>query len=156
MSMSRRTFLVSSAAALAYVSNLRLPRAKAKSKEVDLGSTEGTLPFGQYTVTATIEFAHAPTESELIEFYWGPHGAKPINAQFIGGMWSLTDQVVSGYIGSLSPGCEEGQLIMVNNTSQAMKASVDLVQLNDDVDVGERTISHTYGEPISFVKDEIT
>lgn len=155
MRMSRRTFLVSSAAALAYVAHRPGLAKTPKRGGVDLGSTEGVLPFGPYSVTATIEFASVPVEDDLIEFYWGPPGSNPINCQFIGHMMSLPEQISYGFVGTFSPGCEQGQLNIINRTSQPMKVSVDMVKLNDTVDE-EDTVSLTFGEPISFKKDEIT
>ena len=149
MKLTRRTFLLSSVAAGVVAA---LPSV-IKASTIDTGggrSLTGTLPFGRYTVTAEIEFASAPREGDLVEFYWGPSGASVINSQFIGGMLSLPEQSIVGYVGTLEPGCEKGQLIVKNNTSQPMNAKVEMTKLEYVVSENENEITELTRNPIIF------
>ena len=127
MKLTRRTFLISSAATAAYLTQL-LP---SKSKFIDASdgrSLPDVLPEGVYSVTAEMDFCAAPHSGDYIEFFWGPPGAAAINSQFIVALATVPEQTIIGYVGRFSPALEKGQLIIVNNSSQPMKAKVEVME----------------------------
>lgn len=149
MKLTRRTFLISSAAAATYAA---LP-SLSKTAAIDVGSGRsitGVLPAGHYTVTAEIEFAAAPVADDFVEFYWGPPGAAAVNSQFIGTMMSLPERSIVGYVGKFQPGCESGQLIVVNRTSQPMEAKVEMTELNLVLESEDNSIKLQAGKTVTF------
>ena len=154
MKLTRRTFLISSVAAAAYVV---LPSLQAATWTIDVGggrSITGTLPAGRYAVTAEIEFAAAPIADDLVEFYWGPTGAAAINSQFIGTMMSLSERFIIGYVGVFQPGCEKGQLIVVNRASQPMEAKVEMIELKPVLGNEDNSIKLQAGKTITFDSEQ--
>ena len=150
MKLTRRTFLISSAAAAAYAALPSLPKAAA----IDVGggrSITGTLPAGRYAVTAEIEFAAAPVADNLVEFYWGPPGASAVNSQFIGVMTSHPERSIAGYVGAFQPGCENGQLIVVNRASQTLEAKVEMLELQTVIEnEGGTEVRLQAGKTVTF------
>ncbi len=149
MKLTRRTFLISSTAALAYATLPSLPKAAA----IDVGggrSIVGKLPAGRYAITAEIEFATAPVAGDLIEFYWGPPYANAFNSQFIGTLTSFPERLITGYVGAFQPGCENGQLIIVNNASYPMEAKVEMTELQTVLGNEDNSIELQVGKTTTF------
>jgi len=148
MKLTRRTFLISSTAAAVAAALPSLPKAAA----INAGSgrsVAGTLPVGRYAVTAEIEFAAAPVTDDLLEFYWGPPGTSAINSQLIGIMMSSPERSSIGFVGTFEPGCENGQLIIVNKTSQSLEAKVEVTELQTVIEnEGATEIHLQFGKTI--------
>lgn len=154
MKLTRRTFLFSSAAAIAYggLSKFGLTSGHT-SPIVDLASGRSkttSLNICNYSVTAEIEFGSAPIENDIIEFYWSIPMATPINSQFIGFMATLEEKFTNGYVGKFQPGFEEGQLIVINGGSQPMKLNVEMIELLPEFVDEDNSISVKTGDAIIF------
>ncbi len=154
MKLTRRTFLFSSAAAIAYAGLSKLGLTNGyTSSIVDLVSGRSkttSLPICNYSVTAVIEFENAPIENDIIEFYWGVPMAAPINSQFIGFIVTLEEKFTNGYVGRFQPGFEEGQLIVKNGGSQLMKLNVEMIEFIPELSVKDDSITLKTGDAIIF------
>jgi len=112
---------------------------RQSAKSASLGSTEHT---PAYRVDACIEFALAPTDGDVVDFYWAPSPSATAGTgngggvtgsdsaytdtagtlgqlQYIGSLVCQNTTTNIGYVGNIVPVQEYGTLVVINNADQA-------------------------------------